>query len=428
MARADGDRDDSFARILDDTRDEHDIPEEAAPSPARVEDTPERPAKAEAANDKPSASASFEQAAAANTFKAELNSLNADDVPADQPKTETENAAASATVKPATATATTQANAALLALANATGAAAGGATAVTDAQDADTHDDTAAGDTSLIAAMAGATQTLTAQAVAPISQRAGGGDAGIQTKGNAGIVPPGIDAAEQAAGNAAAGTDAKPSAAAIGKTASPAQAATQTANPAAAAISPESAAKAAVDPTPAPGPQASIQTAATSNPLSDASRATATPPALQSAPAATIEVYSRIIERADGRAQRFEVRLDPVELGRVDVRIEIGADKKVHAVLAAHDSAALSDLMRGQRALERALSDAGIDIADNGVRFEMSNDANRGSANQQRGESNTHSGRADVWRSFDTLSMPVSAETAAAATPMRRTQRLDLVA
>jgi flagellar hook-length control protein FliK len=151
------------------------------------------------------------------------------------------------------------------------------------------------------------------------------------------------------------------------------------------------------------------------------------PAALQSAPAATIQVYNRIIERADGRAQRFEVRLDPAELGRVDVRIEIGADRKVHAVLAAHDSAALSDLMRGQRALERALADAGIDLADNGVRFELARDNGGGAAGQQR-DNGGRPGHADAWRRFETLTMPATVETATIVQPSWRPQRLDLVA
>jgi len=158
----------------------------------------------------------------------------------------------------------------------------------------------------------------------------------------------------------------------------------------------------------------------------DSPRGAAVPPQLQSAPAATIQIYNRIIERADGRAQRFEVRLDPVELGRVDVRIEIGADRKVHAVLAAHDSAALSDLVRGQRALERALSDAGIDLADNGVRFELARD-NGGAASQQR-ESDGRPPQHNVWRRFETMALPATDETVVAAQPMWRPQRLDLVA
>jgi flagellar hook-length control protein FliK len=180
---------------------------------------------------------------------------------------------------------------------------------------------------------------------------------------------------------------------------------------------------------PAPATQAAttdvLATAATTT---ESARSQATPTVLQSAPAATLQVYTRMIERADGRAQRFEVRLDPAELGRVDVRIEIGADRKVHAVLAPHDSAALTDLMRGQRALERALSDAGIDLADNGVRFELAADNGRNGASQQRESDGGQSPTANVWRNFGVAAVPVSAETVAAATPAWRTQRLDLVA
>ena len=173
----------------------------------------------------------------------------------------------------------------------------------------------------------------------------------------------------------------------------------------------------------------SAQQAATIQGAADATRTTTTPQALQSAPAATVQVYSRIIERADGRAQRFEVRLDPAELGRVDVRIEIGADRKVHAVLAAHDSAALSDLMRGQRSLERALAGAGIDLADNGVRFELATDSGRSNAGQQQtGDGNSRNGQTNVWRNFETVTVPTTAEAAAVTSNAWRPQRLDLVA
>ncbi len=164
----------------------------------------------------------------------------------------------------------------------------------------------------------------------------------------------------------------------------------------------------------------------------DAARATASSQP-QSAPAAVAQVYAKFIERFDGRAQRFEVRLDPAELGRVDVRIEIGADKKVRAVLAAHDSAAMSDLMRGQRALERALSDAGIDLADGGLRFELSGDSGRNLAGgQQRGDSWSNDELAYAWRGFSSVDVGVDAAPAdvAAATRsyFRGASRLDLVA
>ena len=178
----------------------------------------------------------------------------------------------------------------------------------------------------------------------------------------------------------------------------------------------------------APAPTASTPVdalASTRAPATEATRA-AQNPALANAPPTTVQVYQRMVERFDGRAQRYEIRLDPAELGRVDVRIEVGADKKVHAVLAAHDSAALSDLMRGQRSLERALADAGIDVADGGIKFELSSDQGRNSANSQNGDGGNAS--ANVWRGFNTVDVAVDAQTAAAARPWRPSSRLDLVA
>ncbi len=152
---------------------------------------------------------------------------------------------------------------------------------------------------------------------------------------------------------------------------------------------------------------------------------------MQSAPPAVVQVYTRFVERFDGRAQRFEMRLDPAELGQIDIRIEIGADKKVHAVLAAHDSAALTDLMRGQRALERALMDAGIDLKDGGVKFELANDSNRGLAGQEQRRDAWSGEDGRVWRGFSSeVAVEASAADVAAATNVysRRGARLDLVA
>jgi hypothetical protein len=156
-------------------------------------------------------------------------------------------------------------------------------------------------------------------------------------------------------------------------------------------------------------------------------------PALANAPAAVAQVYTRFIERHDGRAQRFEIRLDPVELGQVDVRIEVGADKKVHAVLAAHDSAALGDLMKGQRALEQALSDAGIDLADGGLKFELSSNSGRDLAgNPQQNEAGYGREPSNVWRGFSALDIPVDTNAAdlAGATRIyrRAAARLDVMA
>ena len=130
------------------------------------------------------------------------------------------------------------------------------------------------------------------------------------------------------------------------------------------------------------------------------------------------------------RAQSFEVSLEPAELGRVDVRIEVGADKKVHAVLAAHDSASLSDLMKGSRSLEASLKDAGVDLAENGLKFELSADS--GGANNQGRSGFGHGGEQPAWPR-STFNIPLEADAASLASSTRnptfgRAGRLNLVA
>jgi flagellar hook-length control protein FliK len=172
--------------------------------------------------------------------------------------------------------------------------------------------------------------------------------------------------------------------------------------------------------------------AATRGATAEAGKPAQTHPALQTAPQAAVQVYTRFVERFDGRAQRFEVRLDPAELGRVDVRIEVGADKRVHAVLAVHDSAALTDLMRGQRALERALADAGIDLSDGGIQFELADDSGRSLAGGEQRRDAWSGEDVHVWRGFSTADVAVEAGVAELAIATnaysRRATRLDLVA
>lgn len=451
------DRADNFARFLDDERDLATNAEAAQPAPPPPADTPVLPEPVEVTSEGSADGKSTEDlSTAAAAYQAALNNLNSGDAIAPADTSTTEPAVVNASdagdatavanaAKPgatgAAATSSIQTNAVLLVLASASSTTSASVAQVADTEDAESSDDAGTPDDTamVIAAFAGVAQPVATQAATQSAEGPGEGKATIKPALPDGATPPApAEMAGRTDAKVATPKDGKQADATQPQGANPASvqanahpvasAATQT-NTMAAAASSDIAAQATVN-TASAATQAAAQPASTSSPLTDATRAVAaTPPALQSAPAATIQVYSRIIERADGRAQRFDVRLDPAELGRVDIRIEIGADRKVHAVMAVHDSAALTDLMRGQRALERALSDAGIDLADNGLRFEMSTDTGRGGANQQRdGDPNGHSSQLDAWRKFDTASIPISAEVAAAATPMRRSQRLDLVA
>lgn len=444
--------DDAFARVLDAERDDRDAAERAETTqtttpPAPVQAQPEVTLRESEGTE----TGSDASAGAAAEFHAALNALSSD---GSEPTASVVNAgankpavdptvAAAATVDPVTvqpeavvAVQAAQTSAAAIALASTAGpvvAEAAGEPIDAKSESTDSSDsaDVVDGADTPVAALAPPTL------IAAATSLANGQTDATSIKPDETTTPA---APERAATSPAPSSPTAPEGD-VAANAAPPKAETASQPPAQGAPAPHPAASSAVQATQpaqasaaqdgaaAAAPVTSTQPAAPANPLADASRAVATPPALQSAPAATIEVYSRMIERADGRAQRFEVRLDPVELGRVDVRIEIGADRKVHAVLAAHDSAALADLTRGQRALERALSDAGIDLADKGIRFELSTDSGRGGASQQRdGEASGRPSQPDAWRKFDTTTLPVTVETAAAATPQWRPQRLDLVA
>jgi len=72
------------------------------------------------------------------------------------------------------------------------------------------------------------------------------------------------------------------------------------------------------------------------------------------------EIAVSIAKRHADGSRRFEIRLDPPELGRIDVRLEAGADGRMQAHLTV-DKAETYDLLKAdQRALERALLEAGM--------------------------------------------------------------------
>lgn len=68
---------------------------------------------------------------------------------------------------------------------------------------------------------------------------------------------------------------------------------------------------------------------------------------------------------------RFEIRLDPPELGRIDVRLDVDRQGQVTSHLIVEKSATLDLLRRDAQQLERALQDAGLKTSDNGLQFSL---------------------------------------------------------
>lgn len=81
----------------------------------------------------------------------------------------------------------------------------------------------------------------------------------------------------------------------------------------------------------------------------------------------SVEIRKGIHEGAD----RIEIRLKPETLGRVDVRLEVGADNRVIATITAEQRHTLELLRADARSLERALQEAGLQTDGGSLNFNL---------------------------------------------------------
>ena len=116
--------------------------------------------------------------------------------------------------------------------------------------------------------------------------------------------------------------------------------------------------------------QPATTSATTSQASSHVQHAASDHGAARAAPAAT-QVAQEIVRRFSGGSTRFELRLDPPELGRVEVRMEVSRDHRVTAVIAADSPQALNELSRHARDLEAQLQAAGLELTENGLSFDL---------------------------------------------------------
>ncbi len=69
--------------------------------------------------------------------------------------------------------------------------------------------------------------------------------------------------------------------------------------------------------------------------------------------------------------KHFDIRLDPPELGRVDVRLSVDSSGKAQAHLTADNQQTLNLLQRDRQDLARSLKDAGLNLSNNGLNFSL---------------------------------------------------------
>jgi hypothetical protein len=104
-------------------------------------------------------------------------------------------------------------------------------------------------------------------------------------------------------------------------------------------------------------------------PLHVAQASTHQPGASDAIPVAGLAV--EIAAHAQNGKNHFEIRLDPPELGRIDVRLDIDSDGQVTSHLRVERAETLDLLRRDAPSLERALQQAGLKTSDSGLQFSL---------------------------------------------------------
>lgn len=78
-----------------------------------------------------------------------------------------------------------------------------------------------------------------------------------------------------------------------------------------------------------------------------------------------------IAAKSQEGTKHFDIRLDPPEMGRIDVRLTVDDSGKAQAHLSADHPQTLDMLKRDSGTLERSLKDAGLDLSNNGLNFSL---------------------------------------------------------
>lgn len=98
-------------------------------------------------------------------------------------------------------------------------------------------------------------------------------------------------------------------------------------------------------------------------------------------PAPALDQIALHIRRAAAEGlDRIHIQLKPAELGRVDVRLEIGRDHRVAALVIVDRQETLDLLLRDARGLERALEQAGLNPGSGNLEFSLGGQGSGGFA------------------------------------------------
>lgn len=130
-----------------------------------------------------------------------------------------------------------------------------------------------------------------------------------------------------------------------------------------------------------PDPARSLQN--NSAPMSVSLQTSASAANNQPVPLQAASLAIEIASRAKDGSRQFEIRLDPPELGRIDVKLDVDKSGQVNTHLTVDRPETLDLLRRDSQGLERALQQAGLKTSDGSLEFSLRQQTPDGAFNQR---------------------------------------------
>ncbi len=134
----------------------------------------------------------------------------------------------------------------------------------------------------------------------------------------------------------------------------------------------------------------------------------------------TIQIAFQMAKAIDQGVNRMSIRLDPAELGRIQIQLEVGGDGRVQATILADKQDTLDLLQKDSKMLEKAMKDAGLDTSSEDLSFSLQ----QGSQNHWAAH-DTHDRSASSQNNEDEAYLEIEVETDASE-PIISNRALDV--
>ena len=137
--------------------------------------------------------------------------------------------------------------------------------------------------------------------------------------------------------------------------------------------------------------------------------------AVRGSPETVANLAAQIVKKLEGQSSRFDLELNPHGMGKVDVRIEIGAQGQLSAAMMFDNAQSAQELKARASELQRMLEQAGFDLSG-GLSFNV---ADHGRQQGQAWQDQTDNGRAFRGQAFRAALETAGDADSAAQGPLR---------